>query len=1181
MKMAEEAFVEGQYSYALNLYKTLVDKNPEKEEYTYLLSQCYLKTYQPQNALRLLEDLNNSDLASTRDYYHHLANAHFQLEQFNKAKKLVGLGLVYPQKKEDINHLKKQIELAKTAYGAEKGVQVQKVAGNVNSAYNEHSLILTKDHETIMYTSSKPVDNDGEVSESIYKVTLDSDDNFGKPIKVKGVKSNSHDATVQLFKNDTKAVVYRDGDLYTAERVNGAWVNFQPIDHINTLDQESHCFINETEDLIVFTSRGYEDSNGDLNLYYTKKEGEKWSKVQPIKDLNTPYDEDAPFIAEDGTLYFSSQGHNSIGGFDIFKTNFNSVTGKSSKPMNLGYPINSVADDTYYVTYGKLAYLSSSRKGGVGMLDIYRAYLFDKVKIIGKVEKKDGTAFPNAVVRLESPMGVSEVMTNTDGLYEVLAPAKEKFSIIIKKAGEVLQENRYHTSLKLTPKQKKQNTSPFVIRIGEQQSSEEASSSSNPININLTNDFNFNPLLGDIQGLASLEKNTKSKNIAQQPVNLVVTVKAKVYDDHHRPVAGVKIIIDAEVYETDESGEFLFYEGKNLVVPKLIEVEDRTKEIASWSLFNNELRIEVRPRYLQYLRGVVVSDKNTPVKKRKVLIVGKEGVFHESITNAKGEFDFYFSEATNISNQMKILVEGFHLNNFTFTQNNSQELFLTISASPKEIRRDLPSKVVDESGKAIANAFVLLDGKYYKTNEEGIFVAVVGTKKDNYIPSVDIHHRIITNLSIDSEKHLLVTVETIRELDSREKISQIIPEFVSKEQATEQLIEEQLSGMKKQLASVTETMSIDDLGAYKSQLDTLKRILAYNKMALENSNSNWSSLVSELEMAIIEREDALNQAMEDKFVLTEEFKRKLLMYSVAIVVLICIVLLLTFFINKIRKQKTEIEEVKNDLDDALLEVKRQNGQITDSLRYAQTIQTAILASDEVLASAFDDHFVLYRPKDIVSGDFYWLVLKEEDGKQVCYLTVADCTGHGVPGAFMSMIGRTLLEHIIFSGKFTTDVILEQLNQKVIDLLQQKEVKITDGMDMTLCRIEPLDENGQVKISYTGAKNGLYVVDNQNRKVSYLRGDRKSIGGIHKRVRTFTSEEVILNKGDMILMTTDGIIDQHDHENSKFGRANLEALMQMYGVDKASAFKEAMEEALDEHQKDLPQRDDIAVVGIKF
>jgi len=280
----------------------------------------------------------------------------------------------------------------------------------------------------------------------------------------------------------------------------------------------------------------------------------------------------------------------------------------------------------------------------------------------------------------------------------------------------------------------------------------------------------------------------------------------------------------------------------------------------------------------------------------------------------------------------------------------------------------------------------------------------------------------------------------------------------------------------------------------------------------------------------------------------------------------------------------EINSQKEILDKQKGQLEVEHKSTQDSIRYAQTIQSAILPLKENMDKVIQS-FVLFRPKDIVSGDFYWFTnLPAIEGySEKTFIAAVDCTGHGVPGAFMSMIGSRLLNAIVNEQKITSPAeILTRLDKGVVKSLKQGQTDNNDGMDICLCMIEK-QENGGSKVTFTGAKRPLYVYSKKEDSFSILKGDRKSIGGAKATLNTvkFTNQEVLLSKGDLLYLTTDGYADQNDLSRKKIGSVMMENLLNTIKTKPLNAQQKHLEDFLDKHQEGTTQRDDITLIGLKF
>jgi predicted ATPase/serine phosphatase RsbU (regulator of sigma subunit)/tRNA A-37 threonylcarbamoyl transferase component Bud32 len=275
--------------------------------------------------------------------------------------------------------------------------------------------------------------------------------------------------------------------------------------------------------------------------------------------------------------------------------------------------------------------------------------------------------------------------------------------------------------------------------------------------------------------------------------------------------------------------------------------------------------------------------------------------------------------------------------------------------------------------------------------------------------------------------------------------------------------------------------------------------------------------------------------------------------------------------------------LEQKVDERTVELKDKNAQIISSIRYAKRIQQAILPLDERMKKSLGKYFVINKPKEIVSGDFFWF--GHAEGKSV--IAVVDCTGHGVPGAFMSMIGNMLLNQIV-NEKHIMDpaLILENLHEGVRTSLKQEtitEVDTTDGMDVCLC----LYDAAEKKITFAGSRRPLYIVKSGPQpQLIEIKGERKSIGGRQKEEkRTFTNHEIDVRTGDMIYLTSDGFVDQNDPGNARYGSPRLKEVLTSiaaYGTgDDLDEQKKMLLKELKDHQGNTEQRDDITIVGVRI
>jgi serine phosphatase RsbU (regulator of sigma subunit) len=248
--------------------------------------------------------------------------------------------------------------------------------------------------------------------------------------------------------------------------------------------------------------------------------------------------------------------------------------------------------------------------------------------------------------------------------------------------------------------------------------------------------------------------------------------------------------------------------------------------------------------------------------------------------------------------------------------------------------------------------------------------------------------------------------------------------------------------------------------------------------------------------------------------------------------------------------------------------------ITDSLIYAQRIQDALLPSETYMKKYFRESFILYKPKDIVSGDFYWIGEK----KDIRFIVAADCTGHGVPGALISMIGHDLLEKIIVTeGCLQPGMILDRMNEALGETFSREKntgTVIRDGIDIGICAIDIKRK----KISFAGAFFPLFVI-RENRLIE-IKGDKNTLG-ITKEGGTFRNNEEDLLEGDILYLFSDGYVDQFGgEENKKFMYRRFRYLLMNIHNFPLADQKAILDDNIRTWQGSNPQVDDILVIGFR-
>ena len=271
--------------------------------------------------------------------------------------------------------------------------------------------------------------------------------------------------------------------------------------------------------------------------------------------------------------------------------------------------------------------------------------------------------------------------------------------------------------------------------------------------------------------------------------------------------------------------------------------------------------------------------------------------------------------------------------------------------------------------------------------------------------------------------------------------------------------------------------------------------------------------------------------------------------------------------DEILAQRDLIEKQNSDLT-------KKNNIVTSSINAASIIQHAILPKEEILENCFSEHFVIFKPRDIVSGDFYWLNKDEETN--TVYIAAIDCMGHGVSGALMSMIGYALFDRVSHQTKNTADM-LDNLSNELVKLFGNEKSSQIVTMDVVLISIQTIGQD-KCTISYSGAKNNLFYRKENGSELQTIQGTRKSVG---VRGKEFQFHELELEKGSILYLATDGFKDQNDVKRKKIGKNQLKKHLQNISHLPMSEQKSALEQVLSKHMQDTTQRDDILLIGLKI
>lgn len=276
----------------------------------------------------------------------------------------------------------------------------------------------------------------------------------------------------------------------------------------------------------------------------------------------------------------------------------------------------------------------------------------------------------------------------------------------------------------------------------------------------------------------------------------------------------------------------------------------------------------------------------------------------------------------------------------------------------------------------------------------------------------------------------------------------------------------------------------------------------------------------------------------------------------------------------------ELDLTNEQLNRMNIELEKKNSDITESINYAKRIQSAMLPHDTSITQDFPKHFIFFRPRDIVSGDFYWFGKKHFAGQNYQILMVADCTGHGVPGAFMTILASSIIHEIVkYKELVSPKEMLYTLDRKLNDTLQsQGASKVNDGMDMAIVVMNESDQS----LQFAGAKTPLYYV--RDGEFHQVKGSIFPIGGSHqyKTAKQFNDFDLQLQSGDMLYLSSDGFQDQFSKEmGGKYLKKNFRHLLLKNSPLTVEEQEENLQIELDNWKGGIRQTDDILVVGLKI
>ena len=374
--------------------------------------------------------------------------------------------------------------------------------------------------------------------------------------------------------------------------------------------------------------------------------------------------------------------------------------------------------------------------------------------------------------------------------------------------------------------------------------------------------------------------------------------------------------------------------------------------------------------------------------------------------------------------------------------------------------------------------------------------------------------------------------------------------------------------------------ALNDFKKLNNLLDTIAK--SSNERAIAEMQTKYDTEKKEKENELLKKEKQLSELENE----TRKKQTRYLAIGLSIAFILLIVILNRFMLTRKQKQKIEkqkeiieeekkaVEVQKQKTEEQKLIIEEKNHEIMASINYAKKIQTAVLKEEQHVSPTFPEHFILYIPKDVVSGDFYWAL---EKGDYI-YITAADCTGHGVPGAFMSMLGISFLNEINNTEKVLSPAqILDDLRLRIIKELGQTGAieGSKDGMDISMVRLN-LKTN---EIAWAGANNPLYII--KNNQLIEVRGDRQPVGYSYQQ-EPFTDHRLELKKGMVLYLFSDGFHDQFGgSKGKKYKTKQLKNKFLEIHKEPLLEQKNILHKEFLTWRGDIEQIDDVCVIGLKL
>jgi serine phosphatase RsbU (regulator of sigma subunit)/Tfp pilus assembly protein PilF len=363
---------------------------------------------------------------------------------------------------------------------------------------------------------------------------------------------------------------------------------------------------------------------------------------------------------------------------------------------------------------------------------------------------------------------------------------------------------------------------------------------------------------------------------------------------------------------------------------------------------------------------------------------------------------------------------------------------------------------------------------------------------------------------------------------------------------------------------------------------TFQNLYMSSKENIESDESKNEILKKELEYDFAKRQELQRKDAENKQAISNaeiQSQKKLTTGAVIALVILSGLIIIVFRSYNQKRKANDIISKQKEL------VEHKNKEILDSINYAKYIQNALLPSEKVISDLHVDCFILFKPKDIVSGDFYWIHNNPstKSTENEVYIAAVDCTGHGVPGALVSVVGNNGLNRCVKEfGIHDTGKILDKLSELVEETFEKSENELKDGMDISLLKINSNEsDKNSVQLQWSGANNPIWIIKKDSDVLEEIKANKQPVGKFDDRT-SFTTNQLTLQKGDRLYLFTDGYADQFGGpKGKKFKYRQLEELLLSTTHLALNDQKQALEDAFDSWKANHEQVDDVCIIGIRL